>query len=101
MAKARITEKRISCIKTEQPHDHIVEVGIGGDAEAWFEKMTVDEVHDAMTAGVRFVTADLSTERSAIVRRAICGTEYCHFVTVESVPGTPPDLDVALLPVCR
>jgi hypothetical protein len=79
--------RKIVCVTTDDhSHQHIVSVGVNGDPEAPFDKLTVDEVRAAILAGQGFVTHGPGTERPRIVRSASCRIEGCHVKTIESVP---------------
>ena len=103
MAWERVpTSKRIVCVRTtEEPHRHIVSVGVGGDAQVPVTMMTVTEVRDAITAGGSFHTVSPSTSQVAAVRKGTCGIPAgCHMETIRSSPDAVTDNNLDELDDC-
>jgi|ERR1019366_10712666 hypothetical protein len=101
MAWERIpTSEKIVCVRTEEPHRHIVSVGVGGDAQVPIKTMTVTEVRDAITAGGSFHTVSPSTSQVAAVRKATCGIPGCHMETIRSSPDAVTDNNLDELDDC-
>jgi hypothetical protein len=87
-------------VERDGDHGHVASVGLNGDPEAPFGKMTIAEVLEAMGRGETFHTdtSAVSTLGTTAVRRVKCAEMGCPVMTIESVPGAEPSLDD--LPPC-
>jgi hypothetical protein len=90
----------IICGTREQPHGHIVGVGLGRQDGSLEVTMTVSEVRDALYVGQTFYTFGKSTERVALVYKATCGTDGCPVETIRSGVGAVADNNLDNLEGC-
>jgi hypothetical protein len=87
---------QVVCVTTEEPHRHVVRVGIGGSASAPFVTMSVEEVAYQIMGGQGFFT-EAHGQRS-IVRRNTCPVAGCQTKTISSIEDDTVTNDFDHLP---
>jgi hypothetical protein len=90
---ATSTSVKITCVKTEHPHRHIVSVEAGGIT------YTVNEVIDKLAAGWTFYTVSPVTNDVVLVHKYKCW--QCDVTTLKSAADAVTDNNLDNLPVCK
>jgi len=90
VAEERVPAPRriVSVLTDDDPHGHVIEVGVDGDPGAPFDRMTVDDVRAELGEGVSFYA--LTTDRP--VRASSCRVHGCHVPIIEAPDDTANDI---------
>jgi hypothetical protein len=87
---------QVVCVTMEEPHRHVVRVGIGGTASAPFVTMSVEEVAYAIMGGQDFFTE--AHGQKSIVHRSTCTVAGCDTKTISSIEDDTVTNDLDDLP---